>query len=130
MSPVSASKPCKIPRCSGFAEKKGYCEKHYELYGKNQEREASRYYDKHGRNLEKKEAYNQKQHKKLRKRMMSLFPLCQAEGCNQPSTELDHIDGDVWNLKDESWGSECNLQMLCKGCHSIKTNREKKKGND
>ena len=55
-------------------------------------------------------------------RMMVLRrdPICMVPGCNEPSTDADHIvpksDGG-----DDSFG---NLQGLCHGHHSQKTRHE------
>lgn len=43
---------------------------------------------------------------------------CMAEGRVQQAQEVDHIDGNAWNL---AWD---NLQPLCKSCHSKKTAKE------
>jgi len=64
--------------------------------------------------------YN-RNHYRLRKMVMADQPLCllcEAEGRIVPGVELDHIDGDPWNLERE------NLQMLCKKHHSVKTVRK------
>ena len=43
---------------------------------------------------------------------------CAKQGRTVPATEVDHIDGNVWNMSRE------NLQPLCLECHSRKTARE------
>jgi 5-methylcytosine-specific restriction protein A len=43
---------------------------------------------------------------------------CRAAGRIAEATEVDHVDGDVWNLAAD------NLRSLCKPCHSAKTVRE------
>lgn len=59
--------------------------------------------------------------RRLRLVKLSADPLC--EDCQQAgevveATEVDHRDGDVWNLSPE------NLRSLCKPCHSRKTVRQ------
>lgn len=53
-------------------------------------------------------------------------PVCEMEGCTQPSKYTDHIKpisegGDIWN--------EQNLQALCVSCNAKKTAKQSKKGN-
>lgn len=60
-----------------------------------------------------KRAYNTTKWQKLRKRFLAIHPVCSA--CDQPSTEVDHIDGNPKNNALE------NLQAFCKSCHSKKT---------
>lgn len=40
---------------------------------------------------------------------------CEQEGVVEPATDVDHIDGDVSNMREE------NLRSLCKSHHSRKT---------
>ena len=40
---------------------------------------------------------------------------CRAAGRLTAATEVDHADGNVWNLE------AANLRPLCKSCHSRKT---------
>jgi len=61
----------------------------------------------------------------LRKMVLAEEPLCREclkENKLTPATEMDHIDGNAWNLE------RGNLQGLCKGCHTRKTNREQGAG--
>ena len=46
-------------------------------------------------------------------------PICRAVGCNEPSTEVDHIIP-----LPEGTHRRWNLQALCKSCHSAKTRVE------
>ncbi len=60
-------------------------------------------------------------HQRLRKLVMAEQPLCitcEAAGRIVPGVEMDHIDGNPYNLERE------NLQMMCKSCHSRKTAKE------
>lgn len=64
-----------------------------------------------------KKGYN-RSHYRLRKMIMAEQPICKVEGCNEPGIDLDHINGNPWDRRRE------NLQMLCRSCHSVKTDRE------
>lgn len=58
--------------------------------------------------------------RKLRRIVLASEPLCRhckARGIVTAAREVDHIDGNVRNLK------RSNLQPLCKRCHSAKTVR-------
>ena len=55
---------------------------------------------------------------RIRAYILNRQPMCQAPGCKQPATEVDHIDGRSEHLHD--YRHE-NLQGLCKPCHSSKT---------
>ncbi len=55
--------------------------------------------------------------RKLRGMILARDPFCQAPGCHEWSTEVDHIKS------RENGGTDHpdNLQGLCKPCHSRKT---------
>ncbi len=55
--------------------------------------------------------------RKLRRLVLARDPICRAPGCNQASTEADHIKP---RREGGSDGLD-NLQGLCKPCHSSKT---------
>lgn len=55
-------------------------------------------------------------HRKLRLMHLRNHPLCIV--CGGPATEMDHKDGNVYNLAED------NLQSYCKPHHSEKTARE------
>lgn len=116
MSPKRPKKPCNHPGCPELVEAgQGKCEKHRKQHNKLM-------YKEHGKSRSKtKERGYGGSHRKLRKMVMAEEPLCRhclERGKLTPSREMDHIDGDPWNLHRD------NLQMLCKPCHSRKTARE------
>lgn len=107
--PHKAISPCRIPSCKAYATNEGYCQRHahrHEIRAKLDEKKKPSI---------RKRGYD-KNHFKLRTIMLHEQPLCAV--CGQPATDLDHIDGDPFNRERK------NLQMLCKACHSLKTNRE------
>lgn len=55
--------------------------------------------------------------RKLRLIKLRMDPMCQAEGCGQVATDVDHI------MPKRVGGSDDmdNLQSLCHACHSRKT---------
>jgi 5-methylcytosine-specific restriction enzyme A len=66
-----------------------------------------------------REIYNTTRWKKLRRYHLSCQPLCVV--CGKPATDVDHIKpisqgGEPWAVG--------NLQSLCHGCHSVKTNAD------
>ena len=58
--------------------------------------------------------------RKLRVMILAREPYCQADGCNEWATEVDHIVP----LRDGGTDRVDNLQGLCKSCHSRKTATE------
>jgi 5-methylcytosine-specific restriction protein A len=52
-------------------------------------------------------------------------PICEADGCNEPATDADHIEriSDGGPRLDSG-----NLQSLCHSCHSRKTAHEGRRG--
>ncbi|WP_081284390.1 HNH endonuclease signature motif containing protein [Stenotrophomonas maltophilia] len=59
--------------------------------------------------------------RRIRAVVLAREPLCRCcagQGRVRAATEVDHIDGDDANNAD------CNLQPLCRPCHSAKTARE------
>lgn len=50
-------------------------------------------------------------------------PLCQAEGCNQPATDVDHVQP-ITGPDDPLFWDVGNHQGLCHACHSRKTGSE------
>jgi 5-methylcytosine-specific restriction protein A len=53
----------------------------------------------------------------VRLRMLRLRPMCEADGCPSPATEVDHVKRHVPGEAHD----EANLMCLCKSCHSKKT---------
>ncbi len=106
------SRPCAVPRCPNLSTPGGSRCREHAL-------EQHKHYNAHHRDKEKQSAYNA-QHRKLRAIVLRRDPLCkeclrQGRKPPAPSTEMDHIDGNPWNVTRE------NLQGLCKPCHSRKT---------
>src|SRR5688572_30750830 len=65
--------------------------------------------------------YNSARWKHTRERVLYEQPLCASDGCDEISTDVDHITaieagGDPW--------ARHNLQGLCASCHGRKTKRE------
>lgn len=54
---------------------------------------------------------------RIRKRILQRDPVCTTPGCDQPSTEVDHLTP----LAQGGTNADNNLQGLCKPCHSRKT---------
>jgi 5-methylcytosine-specific restriction enzyme A len=108
--PRKPKKPCSYPRCPELTESR-YCDAHTKNYDREYERQR-------GTSTQRGYGAN---HRRLRKMVLAQEPLCRyctERGDVEPATELDHIDGNQWNLKWE------NLQGLCKSCHSRKTVKE------
>lgn len=63
--------------------------------------------------------YNRVAWQRLRRMILARDPICRdPEGCTQPSTDVDHRNGDATdNREDNLWG-------LCHAHHSKKTARE------
>jgi 5-methylcytosine-specific restriction protein A len=102
-------KKCATPGCAKPAERDtGHCAEHSTERGEaraDRQRDAQRKY--HGANW-----------KRLRKAVIADEPLCRdclRRGLLNPTTDVDHIDGDWSNDSRE------NLQGLCHQCHSRKT---------
>ncbi len=56
----------------------------------------------------------------LRQYHLNRFPLCQAPGCTEAATDVDHIVARARGGTDD----DTNLQSLCHSHHSQKTARE------
>lgn len=102
--------PCGYPGCPALTHER-YCEAHTRAERQRYDRErgsaASRGYDARWR--------------RIRAMVLAEEPLCREcakQGRTVPATEVDHIDGNVWNMGRE------NLQPLCDSCHGRKTVRE------
>ena len=105
--PKRPPKTCAYPGCYKPTHRR-FCETH--------EREHNRAFDQ-GRPTPGKRGYDYAW-QKLAKRKKRANPVCEVEGCNKPTEEVDHIDGNQWN---RAWS---NLRSLCKTHHSAKTARE------
>jgi 5-methylcytosine-specific restriction enzyme A len=93
--------------------KETYCKYHKSL--KTQQMNQQR------TDKESKRYYRLAHWRKLRAQILREEPLCREcyrRGIITIATEVDHIDGNRYNLSRE------NLQPLCKSCHSRKTAKE------
>jgi 5-methylcytosine-specific restriction protein A len=102
---------CNQPRCPDLATYRGRCQRH----ARQRERETHR----------NKSIYNSKRWKMLRRKRLSLDPLCQWPGQegHAIATDVDHITpieegGPAYSL--------ANTQSLCRSHHSAKTNMEQR----
>jgi 5-methylcytosine-specific restriction protein A len=62
------------------------------------------------------------QHRKVRAAWLQQHPLCEwclERGVKRPATEMDHKNGDPFNISNE------NLRSGCKSCHSTHTNKSR-----
>lgn len=108
--PGRAPSPCSKAGCSVLVVAgRGPCPKHVK---QNRERERER------RKRQGPRPYDKQIWRRRSRYKLSLDPMCQARGCNQVATEVDHIDGDATN------NAMSNLQSLCKPHHSRKTARQ------
>jgi 5-methylcytosine-specific restriction protein A len=114
LMPIRPKRSCNFPGCTELVDK-GYCDKHKKDNRKVYDKEYDR-----TRGTSTQRGYGAN-HRKLRKIVLDEEPLCRhckAKGIIKPSKEMDHIDGDQFNLARD------NLQGLCKSCHSKKTVRK------
>ena len=115
--PYKPKKPCSYPGCPALVESGSRCEKH------KRDRQYDRDYDR-TRGTAHQRGYGVNW-QRLRKMVLGAEPLCRhckKEGVINPAQEVDHIDGNAYNLE---WS---NLQPLCKSCHSKKTIKEQGAG--
>jgi len=61
-----------------------------------------------------------RRHQRLRLMVLREQPICAADGCDEPATELDHIKP----LRAGGTDERCNMQGLCRLHHNQKTHRE------
>ena len=116
MSPTAPRRPCGAQGCPALVDKgERYCPEHKARHDRHRWREQDRH---RGKTAERGYGAN---HRKLRKLVMAeqpLCPMCEAHGILQAGEELDHIDGNPFNLERD------NLQALCGYHHKVKTIRE------
>lgn len=114
--PHAPRKPCKAPNCPGRAVAgERFCEAHLQVWRRQYDRQ---------RGTRQERGYGARW-QRLRRMVLNSEPLCREckrRGIDRLANEVDHIDGNVWNLAWE------NLQPLCKSCHSQKTARETRWG--
>jgi 5-methylcytosine-specific restriction protein A len=105
MSPTRPPTPCTFRGCPALVPGGGRCPQH--------QREERRHYDAQ-RPTSSKRGYG-RNWQRLRLLILHEEPLCRE--CGAAATDVDHIDGDVTNLRRE------NLQALCHAHHSRLTAR-------
>ena len=116
---VMPRKLCLEPGCANAAAPKGRgrCEEHYR--GRERKRNQRRRADPdRGRRVQ---VYHSKRWLVLRKRVLYEQPICAVEGCNQLSTDCDHI------IPLSQGGAEferSNAQGLCERHHALKSGGE------
>lgn len=110
--PTKARKYCKEPQCGSYAVTDGYCEAHYETHIQEYRREYKAYEKWYSRSIWQKIKANQLQKEPL-------CVQCLKIGKYVSATEVDHVipHKGNWTL----FADKCNLQSLCKSCHSRKT---------
>ncbi len=104
--PWPAPKQCARPGCPGLTQGR-LCQAH--------QREETRLYDRQ-RGSAAKRGYGRKW-RKLAATILERDPYCMADGCNEWSTEVDHIKP----RRDGGTDDPDNLQGMCHDCHSRKT---------
>ena len=108
--PTKPCTPCRTPHCRRLASRAGYCE----------ECKSARWREQNqSRPSPSKQGYG-RAWRRLREEQLCEEPWCQAEGCDEPANEVDHIVRKAEGGTDDAG----NLQSLCKPCHSRKTARE------
>ena len=108
--PSKPKHPCNKIGCPNLTTER-FCEVHAAQYQKEID-------SKRGTSTQRGYGVN---HRKLRKIVLSEEPLCRhcaERGKTTPATDMDHIDGNVYNLRRD------NLQGLCGSCHKKKTIKE------
>lgn len=109
--PRKLPRPCSYPGCPELVTEGSRCEKHQKQevreYDKQRGSAASRGYDARWRRIRAMVLAEE-----------SLCRECAKQGRIVPARHVDHIDGNVNNMRRE------NLQPLCASCHSRKTAKE------
>lgn len=100
---------CLETRCPNPSVYRGRCAQH------------ARTNEHHTHDPDRKHFYNSARWKNTRNRVLFEQPLCAQDGCEEISTDVDHIvaieaGGNPW--------ARTNLQGLCRRHHSEKTRRE------
>jgi 5-methylcytosine-specific restriction protein A len=100
------SSVCRELRCPRIATRAGRCAGHNREYEQRRGSAAARGYGS--------------KWQKLRKLILARDPICTTTGCNEPSTQVDHIVSRRRGGTDHPG----NLHGLCQSHHSSKTARE------
>lgn len=118
--PNKLKRPCAIRSCPNLIEAGKYCDTHrqYQTHDSRRKNDTARHKHEHTRRWQK-----------LRLLYLRANPLC--VDCTKqnkivPATEVHHVVPIAKGGTDE----ECNLQALCKPCHSRKTAEEINRGRD
>ena len=103
--------PCAASSCREIIPRGDrFCEDHSHLNPANQKKSDPRYHTK--------------QWREVRKQVLLRDNYICTCGCNQPATEVDHID--PWKEGGGFFDMD-NLQSLTKACHTRKTQKERRK---
>lgn len=103
VSPIRPGRPCAAPHCSAIVFNTSHCPTH----------ETTR----RRKDPEQVKFYNSTRWKKLRAIVRAQEPICRICKVN-PSTNVDHIDGD-WQHNERE-----NLRALCSTCEPSRTARQ------
>lgn len=112
--PARAARPCSFPHCPDFAVQGGRCEEHA------RKRERARREHRGPRVYDRRVWRDQIRPAQLRREPLCRF--CLEDGRTEAAAEVDHIDGDPWNNRED------NLRSLCKPCHTGRTSRDQVHG--
>lgn len=107
--PAKIPTPCTYPGCPRLSVSRGRCNDH--------KAERRKDYDRR-RGSASSRGYGRRW-KRLRDSVLAEHPVCQADGCDELATDVDHITPKRKGGTD----SLDNLQALCHSCHSAKTAR-------
>jgi len=117
VSPRRAPAPCTYPGCPNLVDK-GRCPEHRV--------EDRAQYEHRPEDRARKRIYNSPRWRRLRSEIVQLRGIwCQAEGCPNLGTDLDHIRPlrEILELGLDPF-DPANVQLLCKRHHSEKTAAE------
>jgi 5-methylcytosine-specific restriction protein A len=120
--PTKTLTSCRQPGCPGYAQHRGFCEKHQTVV-----RQRYRDYNQNQRDPVTTRRLNSAEYKQARIDFLRASPLCALcleAGRYTPASVLDHIaphGGDAALFWDQM-----NWQGLCNRCHGGKTGEEKR----
>jgi len=108
--PRRPPRPCRNPACRAVCQG-GYCGACAKKYRATDRRPSAA-----------KRGYG-RTWRRLRLMKLRRDPICQAEGCTEPASEVDHPRA-VRRPEEVLQVTLLELRSLCKACHSKKTARE------